>query len=137
MKDPFESSLEEVMRRDHRYDKTAYIFLRDTLHYTSKVLSKDQRSDPHLSACELCDGFLSFALSQFGPMAKSCVNSWGVKSTQDIGNIIFNMINAGAFNASEDDRLESFSEVFDFDVVFNTPFSKVRNLDIDLPKLDL
>jgi uncharacterized repeat protein (TIGR04138 family) len=63
----------------------------------------------------LCEAIRRFALQQFGYMAQSVLNHWGVRSTSDFGAIVFNLIEIGHMRKTAEDRLEDFDDVFDFD----------------------
>jgi uncharacterized repeat protein (TIGR04138 family) len=81
---------------------------------------------PHLTGPELLEGMRAFALEQFGPMAKTVLNSWGVRSCADIGDIVFNLIDQKVFSKTESDRREDFAGIYDFDEVFVKPFAPAR-----------
>ncbi len=55
-------------------------------------------------------------------MAKSVLNSWGVKSTRDFGNIVFNLIEIGRMKKTKQDRLEDFDNAYDFETAFRKQF---------------
>ncbi len=112
------------MRDDPRYAAGAYIFVRMALDYTVKKLSSNGsgRPDRNVSSRELLDGAAEFALESFGPMAMTLFEEWGVKSCSDIGEIVFNLVEAGELRKTDDDKLEDFDGVFDFKDVFVKPF---------------
>jgi uncharacterized repeat protein (TIGR04138 family) len=72
----------------------------------------------HLTAKELLDGLRDFAIEQYGPMAKTVLNHWGLKRTEDIGNIVFNMIEKKMLSKTESDSLDDFKNVYDFQEAF-------------------
>ena len=112
-----------VVEHDPRYDVEAYLFVREALDYTVKELKKPESGeDRHVSGQELSEGIRRYALSQFGPMALTVLNSWGVKRTDDFGEIVFNLIEVGELGMREEDRREDFSSVYDFDIAFKVPF---------------
>ena len=115
-----ENPLEPVIARDPRYKPEAYVFVHDALGHTWSRL--EQRR--HVTGRELLDGIRDLALQRYGRMAKAVLNSWGVKTTDDIGAIVFNLVNAGFLSRTEEDRIEDFHKVYDFDDVF------VRSYDI-------
>lgn len=80
----------------------------------------------HLSGQELCEALRQYALQQYGYMAASVLAQWGIKSTQDFGSIVYNLIDIGLMRKSSDDRQEHFSDVYDFQEVFveNFQFEK-------------
>ncbi|MFY8268228.1 MAG: Minf_1886 family protein, partial [Terrimicrobiaceae bacterium] len=71
---------------------------------------------------ELLDGFRIHALAEFGPMALMVLDYWGVVSTADVGQMVFNLVQAGIFGKTDEDTTESFRDVFDFREAFVAPF---------------
>ena len=55
-------------------------------------------------------------------MAKTVLNSWGVRSTGDFGEIVFNLIRIGHMRKTPQDRREDFDDVYDFDTAFEEEF---------------
>jgi uncharacterized repeat protein (TIGR04138 family) len=82
----------------------------------------------HLTGRELCEAIRLYALDQFGFMAKTVLNNWGVHNTGDFGNIVFNLIEIGEMSKTKDDRREDFDDVFDFEAELRQEFR------IELPK---
>jgi uncharacterized repeat protein (TIGR04138 family) len=115
-----------ICKDDPRYDRKAYEFVRLGLDHTVKDLKKknNDRSERsrHVSGRELLDGLRGFALDQFGPMAKTVLNSWGVGECRDFGNIVFNLIEFKVFSKTETDRPEDFDSLYSFDDAFVKPF---------------
>ncbi len=109
---------------DKRYGVGAYVFVRMALDFTVKrACAKDpRRTERHVSAAELLEGVRDFALETFGPMAMTLFEEWGVRSTEDIGQIVFNMIRAQALRKTDEDKLEDFANGFDFHQEFVAPF---------------
>ena len=115
-----ENPLAQIIAQDPRYKPEAYVFVHDALAHTWARL--DQRR--HVTGRELLEGIRDLALKHYGPMAKAVLNSWGVKTTDDFGAIVFNMVNAGLLSKTEEDHVEDFRDVYDFDDAF------VRSYDI-------
>ncbi len=114
----FNEALEQVIDRDGRYHSDAYHFLRAALDFTMKEAEKDR----HVSGMELLDGFRRLALNEFGPMAVAVLDDWGVRETRDVGEMVFNLIEAGVFGKSDEDELKDFEGVFGFGDAFVEPF---------------
>lgn len=74
----------------------------------------------HVTGQQLCDGIRQYALSQFGLMSKVVLNSWGIYSTSDFGEIVYNLINVGVLKKSPRDRRSHFDGVYDFDEAFDS-----------------
>ena len=84
--------------------------------------SDEDAPDRHLTGQELCEAIRVYALEQYGYMAKSVLNHWGVRSTKDFGEIVFNLIEIGQMRKTPDDRREDFEKVFDFEEGFHQDF---------------
>ncbi len=125
----FEQAVAEAVRADPRYAADAYLFLRDALDVTIKTMQQGRRDAiSHVSGAELCAGVRDYALQQFGPMVPTIFETWGVRSTRDLGEMVFNLIRNGAFSRSDSDKLEDFDEVYDFAEAFEKPFLPGRGI---------
>jgi len=120
----FQQTLESILKDDTRYAVGSYVFVRMALDFTVRRLCTQdtKRKDRNVSAQEFLDGIRVFALETFGPMAMVLFEEWGVKSCEDIGNIVFNLIDAKALKKTADDKLEDFSGGYDFKEAFVKPF---------------
>jgi len=107
-------SLSAVLKKDARYRREAYDFIFEALEFTLKRI-KEKR---HISGQELLDGIRDYALQQFGPLAKMVFNKWGVHKTDDFGEIVFNLVNAGLLGKTEHDSMDDFKDRYDFADVF-------------------
>lgn len=103
--------IEEIIARDPRYRPEAYAFLQQALHYTQKLLGRQG----HVSGQQLCEGCRRFALKLYGRLAKTVLNSWGLYTTDDFGNVVYNLIGAGVMSKTEEDSINDFHAVFDFE----------------------
>lgn len=122
-KPAFHETLDEVLEHDSRYSREAYGLLREALEFTQKRRRKSRAAlSTHVSAAELLDGFREYSLQQFGPMGLTVLGYWGIRSTADVGNMVFNLIEAGVFGRAEDDRIEDFENRFSFQEAFVDPF---------------
>lgn len=128
----FIEKVEGVVREDPRYEAEAYCFLRDALEEALRLRKKQKRDvSPHVSGPELLDAFRVHGLKEFGPMALTVLDYWGVRSCGDVGQMVFNLVNAGVFGKTDADTLESFHGVFDFTEVFAAPFRPpTKNLSV-------
>jgi len=120
----FAETLESVVGSDLRYQRDGYIFLRDALDFTTKQQKKIKGvSVRHVTGPELLDGVRQYALEEFGPMVMTVFDSWGIRSCEDIGHMVFNLIGAGVFGKTEQDSIEDFKNVYDFEEAFVNPFA--------------
>lgn len=120
----FQEAVEAICSGDARYAREAYAFLRDALDATLKRRKKEQRAATggHVSAAELLEGFRKYALREFGPMTLTVLEYWGVRSCEDVGRMVFCLIDAGIFGKTEKDSIEDFRGGFDFEEAFAAPF---------------
>jgi uncharacterized repeat protein (TIGR04138 family) len=119
----FEEALARVAAKDPRYQREAYLFVREALDHTQKTIGKDPRGRiRHVTGQELLAGIREFALQQFGPMAKTVLEEWGVRCCPDFGEIVFNMIEVGWLAKTEKDSRADFAGDYDFDEAFRQPF---------------
>lgn len=130
----FAEALDSIVTSDARYHRDAYVFLRDALDFTTKQQKKIKGATVrHVAGPELLGGVRQYALKEFGPMVVTVFDAWGIHCCEDIGNMVFNLIAAGIFGKTEEDSIEDFKNVFDFDEVFVKPFVPVRLLPIKPP----
>ena len=119
----FEEALVRIRAKDPRYDREAYLFVREALDHTQKTIGKDPRGRiRHVTGQELLTGIREFALQQFGPMVKTVLDAWGIHCCADFGEIVFNMIEVGWLAKTEKDRRADFAPGYDFDEAFRKPF---------------
>jgi len=119
----FEQSVVSILKRDKRFDPHAYFFLKDALDFTLKRLTEGKSDkSPHVSGPQLLEGYRDLALEQFGPMASTLMQEWGVKKCQDVGDMVFQLIEEQVFGKQDSDKKEDFSEVFDFQDSLTLPF---------------
>ncbi len=124
MLDP-DHPLAELLSRDKRYHRNAYFFVFEALRYAQDQLGLGEQPDPtadplaeeqrHVTGQQLCESIRRYAVEQYGMLAKAVLNEWGVHSTGDFGEIVFNLIDIGQMKKTETDRREDFDNVFDFD----------------------
>lgn len=121
----FPHPIYRVLRSDPRYKIEAYTFVREALSYAQEVMDMGvaepvpggdgQQPERHLTGQQLCEASRKYALEQYGLMAKTVLESWGIRSTDDLGEIVYNLIEVDLMKKSDHDRREDFDGVFDFE----------------------
>jgi uncharacterized repeat protein (TIGR04138 family) len=120
---PFQQVIAEICARDPRFAPEAYFFLREALDFTVKALNKPvEGPERHVSGQELTEGIRTFALQEFGPMALTVLRAWRLERTADFGEMVFNLIDAGAFGKTDKDSRSDFAGVYDFYEAFGQPY---------------
>jgi uncharacterized repeat protein (TIGR04138 family) len=130
----------KLLKDDRRYKIDAYAFVFEALNYAHIQLGmgaeraaepeeEEESEEPsskeaerHLTGQQLCEAIRQYALEQYGYMAQCVLNSWGVKSTSDFGEIVFNLIGIGQMRKTSDDQREDFDNVFDFETGLRQSF---------------
>jgi len=125
--------LAKLLAENPRYKIEAYQFVGAGLEFAQEVLglgrpgpSKKRRSKAekqeasarpvrHVSGQELCWALKQLAHQQYGRMAKLVLAGWGIQSTNDFGEIVYNLIRIGKMSQSDNDRREDFHNVYDFE----------------------
>lgn len=110
----FYEKVEKIVEKDPRYKVAAYAFVMLALNYTLSKLDKPR----HVTGKELVEGIREFGLAQYGPMTKIVFEYWGIRSTRDFGEIVFNLVENKLLGKTEEDKVEDFDNVFDFDDEF-------------------
>jgi len=126
-----------IRKEDSRYSRGAYYFLRQALDYSLKELHKRGALDDnhHLSGQQLLEGIRLYAIDQYGPMARSVLEYWGIKNCRDFGNIVFNLVECRVLGKTDQDSPEDFDRGYSFNEAFDTPFRPSSKPSIKRPPL--
>ena len=134
--------LVKLLSEDRRYKLEAYQFVGAGLEYSQEVLGlgkpgprsrrkkggEDDRPVRHVSGQDLCQALRRFAHEQYGYMAKLVLGSWGIRSTNDFGEIVYNLIKIGKMSKSDNDRREDFDKVYDFEQALVKEFAITKEV---------
>jgi uncharacterized repeat protein (TIGR04138 family) len=118
MSEKLERSIEDLARADHRYPPAAYLLVFEGLEVALSRLAHRR----HVAPRELLEGIRDAALDQWGFLARGVLESWNVRTTQDLGDLVFNLIARGLLVAGDEDHRAQFDEVFDFREGFDEAF---------------
>jgi uncharacterized repeat protein (TIGR04138 family) len=110
----FYEKVEKIVEKDPRYKVAAYAFVMLALNYTLSKLDKQR----HVTGRELLEGIRKFGLAQYGPMTKTVFDYWGVRTTRDFGEIVFNLVENKLLGKTEEDKLQDFDNAYDFEDEF-------------------
>jgi uncharacterized repeat protein (TIGR04138 family) len=137
---PTEQEWLQIRSRAASFPPLAYAFLREALHFTvqnvhGEAISATGKTGPHqsvtvkvpvdptderrhVSGQQLCLGLRDLAIQRYGLLAKTVLERWGLRRTEDFGVLVYSMIDRGELRNSSNDRIEDFQGVFDFDEAF-------------------
>lgn len=113
-----QETLGQLQRRNPRYAVEAYLFVLGGLHRRLTELEAPR----HISGSELAGAVRDLALDRFGLLARVVLEHWGVHSTEDIGEIVFLLVDHGVLTKQDSDRREDFADVFSFEEVFELDY---------------
>ncbi len=110
-----EETLATLQERHPRFHRYAYAFLLDALH----TVIGGMREARHISGEELVHGVRDLAMERYGPLARTVLEYWGIHSTEDLGEVVFALVEIGILVKQDEDGLEDFEDLFDFVEVFD------------------
>ena len=111
--------LEKIAREDSRFSPQAVKFVYEGLGYTAKKIVAEPS---HVSGQALCEGLKELAGQKWGRLVMLVLNTWGVKTTRDFGEIVYLMIGHKWMSAQPTDSIDDFNDVYDFKTVFKDQF---------------
>ncbi|MDX1945556.1 MAG: hypothetical protein SFU86_09105 [Pirellulaceae bacterium] len=159
VKPPQVPPLVKLLCEDRRYKLEAYHFVQSGLEFAHEVLgmggepveqaigesaslgiddreelaeSAPPRAVRHVTGQQLCEAFRQLAQEQYGYLAKLVLGEWGIRSTSDFGEIVYNLIRIGMMSKSESDRREDFDGVYDFQTALMRDYRITRPESISL-----
>jgi uncharacterized repeat protein (TIGR04138 family) len=118
----FEEAIRKIVAVDDRYEFEAYLFVQEAIEFTQKSLGRHKQEHKHVGGKELLNGIRDQALAMFGPMTPTVLSEWGIRSCEDFGEIVFNLIKHKQATQSKSDSREDFKGGYDFDEAFRKPF---------------
>ena len=114
-----------VLARDPRYSIHAYAFIFEAISHTKKLQdrARGRRSAPrHVTGQQLCRGACALALAHYGLLAKVVLRQWGIRSTSDLGEVVYNLIASGDLEKTPADSRSDFDGVFDLEQALTRDF---------------
>ncbi len=117
----FESdSFEDIVAKDGRYHPRAYALLADVIAFLGGEGTK--KRNRHFDSAAVMAEFRDRALDQYGPLAYTVLTEWGVTRCEDIGEMMFNLVDSGRVKKDDGDTPESFIGGYDFKEAFLGPY---------------
>jgi len=120
--------VKKILQTESRFSPAAYDFVRKSLDQSLRKFGKNEQSKPsHVRGHQLLEGFRILALQEFGPLAKTVLNEWGIENCAQVGDIVFQLVQYGVLGKSETDQPEDFQEIWTFTEAFVVPFQPSKN----------
>jgi uncharacterized repeat protein (TIGR04138 family) len=102
--------MEQIRQRESRYEEGAYLFVLAALEYSQAQLQVRR----HITGRELAIACRDLAIDRYGIMARVVLERWGMASTDDIGSVVFTLVDLGFLASQPTDTRDQFSDVYDF-----------------------
>lgn len=120
MNQEFAIILEDIQNKDPRYKEDSYLLVMESLSY----VQRRSKTPKHVTGEEILQGVRSILLHRYGPFAITVLKHWGINSTEDFGNVVFNLVENKVLSKTEDDDISKFRNFYDFEEVFNQGYRK-------------
>jgi uncharacterized repeat protein (TIGR04138 family) len=112
----------DMAKRDGRYSHEAFLFVFRALNFTANR-TVERTPAGHVTGRELLEGIRHTGLDEFGYLARTVFNSWGLKATRDFGEIVFLLVDDGLMGKNDEDAIEDFDDVYDFEEAFEKAYT--------------
>jgi uncharacterized repeat protein (TIGR04138 family) len=113
-----EDIMDQIRLRDARFHEHAYLFVLASLEFYQSRLPERR----HIDGRELAFAVRDLALERFGVTARLVLEYWGVRSTADLGAMVFNLVDIGLLMSQPSDSRLDFADVYDFDAAFEQAY---------------
>ena len=107
--------IQKLIDQNPQYKFEAYSFILAALHFMMSSLPQPR----HITGQEFCEGIRRYAVDQFGPLARTVLEYWGIKETLDFGKLVFALVDIGLMKKTEEDSLADFKDAYDFKMAFD------------------
>jgi uncharacterized repeat protein (TIGR04138 family) len=101
-----------------RYHPRAFLFLLAALEHIQRRLPERR----HVSGEELAHACRELALEQYGLLARTVLEHWGIRATADFGEIVYALIDAGLLIRQPEDQPADFEGVYAFSAAFEEEY---------------
>ncbi len=110
--------MDRIRMRETRFHEHAYLFVLSALEFCQQRLPERR----HITGAELAHACRELALERFGVMAKLVLDHWGIRSTGDIGDVVFTLVELQLLISQATDTRDDFAEIFDFETAFERDY---------------
>ena len=110
--------MDRIRMRETRFHEHAYLFVLSALEFCQQRMSERR----HISGAELAHACRELALERYGVMAKLVLEHWGIRSTGDIGDVVFTLVDLQLLISQPTDNRDDFADIFDFETAFERDY---------------
>ncbi len=110
--------MDRIRMREQRFDERAYLFVLAALEFCQQRLPERR----HITGRELALACRDLALERFGVLSRLVLDHWGIRSTADIGAVVFTLVELELLMSQPTDTRDEFIGVYDFDQAFEREY---------------
>lgn len=110
--------MDRIRLRERRFDERAYLFVLGALEYHQGRLPERR----HITGRELAEACRDLAIERYGVLARLVLEQWGIRSSGDIGDVVFTLVDLELLMSQPTDTRDEFVDVFDFDRAFEREY---------------
>jgi uncharacterized repeat protein (TIGR04138 family) len=110
--------MSRIRARGGQYHERGYLFVLATIEFLQTRLEVRR----HVTGPELAWACRDFAQQQFGLLAAAVLGHWGIKRTEDIGRIVYTLVEVGLLVTQPGDSESDFEGVYQFAEVFGDSY---------------
>ena len=110
--------MDQIRLREPRFHERAFLFVLSALEFSQTRLAERR----HITGAELARACRDLALERYGVLARLVLEHWGIRQTEDIGDIVFALVDLGLLISQTNDTRDDFAGVFDFDQAFERDY---------------
>ena len=110
--------MDRIRVREPRFDERAYLFVLASLEFCQQRLPERR----HITGQELAIACRDLALERFGVMARLVLEHWGIRSSGDIGDVVFTLVELEFLLSQPTDSRDEFVDAFSFDDAFEREY---------------
>jgi uncharacterized repeat protein (TIGR04138 family) len=110
--------MDQIRLREPRFHERGFLFVLAALEFCQVRLPERR----HITGAQLAEACRDLALERYGVLARTVLEHWGIRATEDIGDIVFAMVDLGLLVSQPNDSRDDFANVYDFDAAFERDY---------------
>lgn len=114
METSIEDRIYEAAESSRRFRAPAFFLVLQAL----QIAQTGRGSPGHVSGRQLLAAFREVVSRRFGPMSLTVLEHVGLCRTEDVGDLVFLMVEEGMLKKEDEDGPEDFRNVYDFAEAF-------------------
>lgn len=97
------------LAQESGYSPNAYVFVHEILQACAQEIPS------HITGKQLTLAAFIYSIKQYGALARLVWEELGLKGSEDLGTIVFQMVDANLMGKQEEDKIEDFDDLMTID----------------------